>query len=137
MALQRQPVIIVSTRDRAHRPVHPRRQGHDAGLRARPAGRLVAARAAAGSTSGYFALQYLIWLGCYLGVNHITAGRSALQPLLPGETAIPLVLAAYPFYGSVYLEIVLPLFLSRTRRAYTRAKIALARWPRCWPSRST
>lgn len=75
---------------------------------------------------GWFALQYLIWLGLYLGVNHVTAGRSALQPLLPGEDRIPLVAAAYPFYAIVYLEVILPLFLSRTRRAYLRTQLACA-----------
>jgi membrane-associated phospholipid phosphatase len=79
-----------------------------------------------GKYFGYFAIQYLIWLGLYLGVNAITAGRSLWQPLLPGEARIPLVTAAYPFYGIVYLEIILPLFLSRTRRAYVRTQIACA-----------
>jgi membrane-associated phospholipid phosphatase len=75
---------------------------------------------------GTFALQYLIWLGLYLGVNAITAGRTVLQPLLPGEDRLPLVTAAYPFYAVVYLEILLPLFLSRTRAAYVRTQIACA-----------
>lgn len=75
---------------------------------------------------GPFAIQYLLWLGLYLSVNHVTAGRSVLQPLLPGEAAIPLVTWAYPFYGSVYLQILLPLFLSGTRRAYARTQVACA-----------
>jgi membrane-associated phospholipid phosphatase len=75
---------------------------------------------------GAFAAQYLLWLAGYLTVNHVTAGRSALQPLLPGETDIPLVTYAYPFYASVYLQIFLPLYLSRTRRAYARTQIAVA-----------
>jgi membrane-associated phospholipid phosphatase len=77
-----------------------------------------------GKYFGYFAIQYLIWLGMYLGVNALTAGRSLLQPLLPFEADLPLVAAAYPFYAIVYLEIILPLFLSRTRWAYVRAQIA-------------
>jgi len=75
---------------------------------------------------GWFALQYSIWLALYLGVNALTAGRSALQPLLPYEHLVPLVAAAYPFYAVVYLEAFLPLFLSRTRRAYVRTQIACA-----------
>lgn len=73
---------------------------------------------------GTFAIQYLIWLGLYLGVNRITEGRSVLQPLLPGESSLPLLAWTYPFYAVVYLEIILPLFLSRTRRAYVRTQIA-------------
>ena len=73
---------------------------------------------------GTFAIQYLLWLGLYLGTNAVTAGRSVLQPLLPGESSIPLIAAAYPFYAVVYLEIILPLFLSRTRRAYVRTQLA-------------
>jgi membrane-associated phospholipid phosphatase len=75
---------------------------------------------------GPFALQYLLWLGLYLGVNAITTGRSALQPLLPGERNIPLVTWAYPFYGSVYLEVLLPLFLCRTRASFARVQLAAA-----------
>jgi membrane-associated phospholipid phosphatase len=59
-------------------------------------------------------------------VNAVTAGRAVIEPLLPGETRIPLVTAAYPFYAIVYFEIILPLFLSRTRRAYARTQIACA-----------
>jgi len=73
---------------------------------------------------GTFAIQYLLWLGLYLGVNAVTDGRSVAQPLLPGEHQLPLIAAAYPFYAVVYLEIILPLFLSRTRRAYVRTQIA-------------
>lgn len=73
---------------------------------------------------GWFALQYLLWLGLYLGTNGITAGRSVAQPLLPGEASLPLLAWTYPFYAVVYLEIVLPLFLSRSRRAYVRTQIA-------------
>jgi membrane-associated phospholipid phosphatase len=73
---------------------------------------------------GTFALQYLIWLGLYLGTNAITEGRSVLQPLLPGEASLPLLAWTYPFYAVVYLEIILPLFLSRSRRAYVRTQIA-------------
>jgi membrane-associated phospholipid phosphatase len=75
---------------------------------------------------GTFALQYLIWLGLYLGVNAVTAGRSVLQPLLPGEERLPLIASAYPFYAVVYPEVILPLFLSRSRRAYVRTQIACA-----------
>jgi membrane-associated phospholipid phosphatase len=73
---------------------------------------------------GTFAVQYLIWLALYLGVNAVTAGRSVAQPLLPGEDRLPLVTAAYPFYAVVYLEIILPLFLAGTRRAYLRTQLA-------------
>lgn len=73
-----------------------------------------------------FAVQYLLWLAGYLTVNHVTAGRSALQPLLPGETDIPLVTYAYPIYASVYLQIFLPLYLSRTRWSFVRTQIAVA-----------
>jgi membrane-associated phospholipid phosphatase len=79
-----------------------------------------------GKYFGTFAIQYLLWLGLYLGVNAVTAGRSVLQPLLPGESSLPLIAAAYPFYAVVYLEIILPLFLSRTRRGYVRTQIACA-----------
>jgi membrane-associated phospholipid phosphatase len=77
-----------------------------------------------GKYFGTFAVQYLIWLALYLGTNAVTAGRSSFQPMLPGEDRIPLMTAAYPFYAIVYLEIILPLFLVRTRRAYLRAQIA-------------
>jgi membrane-associated phospholipid phosphatase len=73
---------------------------------------------------GSFAIQYLVWMGLYFAVNALTAGRSALQPLLPGEHLIPLVAAAYPFYASAYPLVVLPLFLCRTRRAYLRTQLA-------------
>jgi membrane-associated phospholipid phosphatase len=75
---------------------------------------------------GWFVVQYLVWLGLYLGVNHATAGRSVAQPLLPFESRIPLVVWAYPFYAAVYPEILLPLFLARTRRAYIRTQLAVA-----------
>jgi membrane-associated phospholipid phosphatase len=74
---------------------------------------------------GPFAVQYLLWLGLYLAVNHATAGRSVAQPLLPFEARIPLVLWAYPFYAAVYPEILLPLFLARTRRTYIRTQLAV------------
>jgi membrane-associated phospholipid phosphatase len=77
-----------------------------------------------GKYFGVFALQYLAWLGLYLGVNAVTSGRSLLQPLLAIETRIPLVTVAYPFYASAYLVIFLPLFLCRTRRAFARAHLA-------------
>ena len=32
-----------------------------------------------GKYFGTFAVQYLVWLGLYLGVNAVTAGRSVLQ----------------------------------------------------------
>jgi membrane-associated phospholipid phosphatase len=75
---------------------------------------------------GTFAIQYLVWMGLYFGVNALTAGRSALQPLLPGEERLPLVVAAYPFYASAYPLVVLPLFLCATRRAYLRTQLACA-----------
>jgi len=75
---------------------------------------------------GTFAIQYLVWMAFYFGVNALTAGRSDLQPLLPGEHLIPLVAAAYPFYAVAYPLVVLPLFLSRTRRAYLRTQLACA-----------
>jgi membrane-associated phospholipid phosphatase len=74
----------------------------------------------------YFALQYLVWMGLYFGVNALTNGRSALQPLLPGEERLPLVVAAYPFYAVAYPETFLPLFMSRSRRAYVRTQLACA-----------
>jgi membrane-associated phospholipid phosphatase len=77
-----------------------------------------------GKYFGTFAIQYLLWVALYLGVNAVTAGRMVLQPLLPGETRLPLVTAAYPFYASAYLLIFLPLFLCRTRRAYAQAHLA-------------
>jgi membrane-associated phospholipid phosphatase len=78
--------------------------------------------------AAYLALlagQYAVWLTLYLGVNAATAGRNAAQPMLPFEPRIPLVAAAYPIYASVYLEIVLPLFLARTRRAFLRTQLAI------------
>jgi membrane-associated phospholipid phosphatase len=75
---------------------------------------------------GWLAAQYAVWLALYLGVNAGTAGRSVGQPLLPGESAIPLVPAAYPFYASVYLEIILPVLLCRTRGAFVRTQTAIA-----------
>jgi membrane-associated phospholipid phosphatase len=77
-----------------------------------------------GKYFGYFAVQYLLWVGLYFAVNALTAGRSLAQPLLPFEARLPLVAAAYPFYAIVYLEIILPLLLSRTRRAYLRTQLA-------------
>jgi membrane-associated phospholipid phosphatase len=74
----------------------------------------------------YLVAQYLVWLGLYLGVNAVTAGRSVAQPFLPFERRIPLVPAAYLFYGAGYPEILLPLFLSRTRAAFLRTQTALA-----------
>src|SRR5207245_2024184 len=65
-----------------------------------------------------------LWCACYLAVNAVTAGRAVLQPLLPGETRLPLVAAAYPFYASAYFEVFLPLFLARSRRAYAKAHLA-------------
>ena len=75
---------------------------------------------------GGFAIQYLVWMAMYFGVNALTSGRSALQPLLPGEHLIPLVAAAYPFYALAYPLVVLPLFLCRTRRAYLHTQLACA-----------
>jgi membrane-associated phospholipid phosphatase len=75
---------------------------------------------------GFFAIQYLIWIALYFVVNALTAGRSAFQPLLPGEERLPLVAAAYPFYAVAYPLVILPLFLSRTRRAYLRTQVACA-----------
>jgi membrane-associated phospholipid phosphatase len=74
----------------------------------------------------WLAAQWAVWLGLYLAVNAATAGRCAARPLLPGEARIPLVPAAYPFYAVVYLEIVLPLVLARTRRAFVRTQLAVA-----------
>jgi membrane-associated phospholipid phosphatase len=74
---------------------------------------------------GVLAVQYALWLAAYLGVNAATAGRSAAQPFLPFEDRIPLIAAAYPVYASVYLEIVLPLWLARTRRAFVRTQLAV------------
>jgi membrane-associated phospholipid phosphatase len=62
----------------------------------------------------------------YLGVNAATAGRSTAQPLFPFERRLPLVVAAYPLYASVYLEVLLPLFLCPTRRAFVRTQVAVA-----------
>ena len=73
-----------------------------------------------------FAVQYLLWLVLYLAVNHATAGRSVAEPLLPFEERIPRVVWAYPFYASVYPEILLPLFLARTRGAYIRTQLTVA-----------
>jgi membrane-associated phospholipid phosphatase len=75
---------------------------------------------------GILAAQYLVWLACYLGVNAVTEGRSALQPLLPYEDRIPLLTVAYPVYAAVYFQILLPLFLARTRRAFARVQLACA-----------
>jgi membrane-associated phospholipid phosphatase len=125
LALRRQPVIIgrtsviVPTRRSSSDPAAPP-------ALAGPAADPWSLPVPRGRYFGTFAIQYLLWLAGYLGVNHVTGGRSALQPLLPGEASIPLVTWAYPFYGSVYLEIILPLFLSRTRRAYARTQIACA-----------
>ena len=47
------------------------------------------------------------------------------QPFLPFEDRIPLIAAAHPLYSSVYLEIVLPLLLARTRRAFLRTQLAV------------
>jgi membrane-associated phospholipid phosphatase len=74
---------------------------------------------------GVMAAQYSVWLALYLGVNAVTEGRSVAQPFLPFETRIPLVALAYPLYAAVYLEIVLPLFLARTRRAFLRTQLAI------------
>jgi membrane-associated phospholipid phosphatase len=74
---------------------------------------------------GWLAAQYAVWLVLYLGVNAVTAGRNVAQPLLPGESAIPLVPAAYPFYAAVYPEILLPVLLARTRGAFFRTQAAM------------
>jgi membrane-associated phospholipid phosphatase len=74
---------------------------------------------------GGLAAQYIVWLALYLGVNAATEGRSVAQPFLPFEHRIPLVVLAYPLYAAVYLEIVLPLFLARTRRAFLRVQLAI------------
>jgi membrane-associated phospholipid phosphatase len=69
--------------------------------------------------------QYLVWLALYLGVNTITAGRATGRPFLPFEERIPFVAAAYPLYASVYLEVLLPLLVARTRRAFVRTQLAV------------
>jgi membrane-associated phospholipid phosphatase len=71
------------------------------------------------------AAQYIVWLAAYLGVNAITAGRSMATPLLGFERAIPLVVWAYPVYASVYLTVLLPLYLCRTRRGFALTQIAI------------
>ncbi len=76
--------------------------------------------------AGWLALQYGVWLVLYLGVNAATAGRSTAQPLLPFERRLPLVVGAYPLYASVYLELLLPLFVCPTRRAFIRTQVAVA-----------
>lgn len=74
---------------------------------------------------GALAAQYAVWLALYLGVNTATEGRSVAQPFLPFESRIPLIALAYPLYAAVYLEIVLPLFLARSRRAFLRVQLAI------------
>jgi membrane-associated phospholipid phosphatase len=69
--------------------------------------------------------QYLVWLALYLGVNTITAGRAMGRPFLPFEERIPFIAAAYPLYASVYLEVLLPLLVARTRRAFLRTQLAV------------
>jgi membrane-associated phospholipid phosphatase len=78
-----------------------------------------------GRSVGWLAAQYAVWLALYMGVNAATAGRSVAQPFLPGEARIPLVPAAYPFYAAVYLEILMPVLLARTRGAFFRAQAAI------------
>ena len=43
----------------------------------------------------------------YLRVNAVTAGHSVATPLLPLESRIPLVAAAFPVYVSLYFELTL------------------------------
>jgi membrane-associated phospholipid phosphatase len=74
---------------------------------------------------GWLAAQYALWLAFYMGVNAATAGRNVGQPFLPGESRIPLIPAAYPFYAAVYLEILLPVLLCRTRGAFFRTQAAI------------
>jgi membrane-associated phospholipid phosphatase len=60
----------------------------------------------------------------YLRVNAVTAGHSVATPLLPLESRIPLVAAAFPVYVSLYFELTLPIFLLSTWRAFVRMQTA-------------
>lgn len=70
--------------------------------------------------------QFLLWGLLYYSINDGTAGRSVAQPLLPFETRIPLVSAAYPIYALVYVQVFLPLVLSPTRLHYVTTHVAIA-----------
>ncbi len=73
-----------------------------------------------------FAAQAAVWLALYYGINAATAGRSVATPLLDFERHIPFVPAAYPIYAAVYVQVLLPLFLARTRRDYWTIQLAFA-----------
>src|SRR5262245_53737137 len=73
-----------------------------------------------------WAAQYGLWVVAYLSVNAVTAGRSRMRPMLPLEDRIPFVPAAYPAYAVIYFEVLLPVWLSRTRREYVTLQVACA-----------
>jgi membrane-associated phospholipid phosphatase len=60
----------------------------------------------------------------YVRVNAATSGHSVATPLLPLESRIPLVAAAFPVYASLYFELGLPIVLLRTWRAFVRMQTA-------------
>jgi membrane-associated phospholipid phosphatase len=62
----------------------------------------------------------------YARLNALGVGHSVATPLLPFESRIPLVPAAAPLYASLYAELVLPVFLVRTGRAFVRIQAASA-----------
>jgi membrane-associated phospholipid phosphatase len=60
----------------------------------------------------------------YLRVNAATSGHAVATPLLPLESRIPLVAAAFPVYISLYFELTLPIVLLRTWRTFVRMQTA-------------
>jgi membrane-associated phospholipid phosphatase len=60
----------------------------------------------------------------YLRVNAATSGLSVATPLLPLESRIPLIAAAFPVYASLYLDLGLLIVLLRTWRAFVRMQTA-------------
>jgi membrane-associated phospholipid phosphatase len=63
----------------------------------------------------------------YLRLNGATSGHSVAMPLLPLESRIPFVPAAFPIYVSLCFEAaLLPVVWPRTGRAFVRMQVACA-----------
>jgi len=69
-------------------------------------------------------VQTSVLAAIYLRVNAATSGHSVATPLLPLESRIPLVAAAFPVYIALYVELALPIVLLRTWRAFVRMQMA-------------
>jgi membrane-associated phospholipid phosphatase len=69
-------------------------------------------------------IEYGLLLAVYLSVNAATVRHSVAAPLLPFESRIPLVPAAFPVYAAVYFEAALPIVLLRSTREYLHLQVA-------------